>query len=207
MAIVAICGIDGAGKTSTCAALAAAPTLTGARVVAKRDRRDVELLRARFPTAEDHESGLLQGSYAAAIRWAHALDFLRFYEHEVVPVVDEPLVISDRWTVCSIAYADVGTALGPTIGAALAPCRPADLVVYLDITPEQAVHRIAGRGDGQADESLAILRRYHDAYDSWLPRLASTVVRIDVDDRAPAEVAARALEAIGHHMAARCPSP
>jgi dTMP kinase len=199
MAIVAICGIDGSGKTSTCAALAAMPALDGARLVAKRDRRDVALLRALHP-AEDHEAGLLAGSYATAVRWAQALDFLRFYDQEVLPLLDAeprgPLLISDRWTVCSVAYADVGTGLGPRIAAALAPCRPADLVVYLDVPPEVAVRRIAGRGDGQADESLAILQSYHDAYERWLPRLPSEVVRVAGDGRSPPEVAALVLDAV-----------
>jgi dTMP kinase len=195
--VVAVCGIDGAGKTSTCASVGLQSELRGVAVVGKRDRRDVQLLRRLLPVAEIDEMNLLSGPYAEAVRWAHALDFLRFYDHDVLPRNGQAwLVISDRWTVCSIAYADVGTDLGQQIAAALAPCRPADLIVYLDIDPEAAVHRIRQRGDGRPDESLAILRHYREMYERWLPRSGSEVVRIGVGDRSASEVQRLATDAI-----------
>jgi dTMP kinase len=189
MPLVALCGIDGTGKTTTCADLTTHPRLAGAQVVAKRDRRDVQLLRRTFPNAEGCEDALLDGPSATATRWAHALDFLRFYDEAVVPALREAeLVVSDRWTPCSIAYADVGTALGGAIAATLAPCKPADLIIYLDVKPEEAVRRIRERGDTQADESLRILRMYRESYESWLPRMATEVVRVSVDGRTRSDV-------------------
>jgi thymidylate kinase len=195
--VVALCGIDGAGKTSTCLGLGRDAALAGAAIVAKRDRRDAELLGRLFPEAESSPEGLLHGPYAQAVRWAHALDFLRFYEQEVVSRSGRTwLVISDRWTVCSVAYADVGTGLGEQVAAVLAPCRPADLVVHLDVDPHVAVRRIGARGDGKPDEALPILQRYREAYERWLPRLGGEVVRIAVDERSADEVGALVRQAI-----------
>lgn len=197
MPIVALCGIDGAGKSSTCTDLGTNPRLAHASVVAKRDRRDTDVLCRRFPEAEADEDRVRAGPYATAVRWGHALDFLRFYEEVAVPAQrDTGLVISDRWTICSIAYADVGTSLGEAVAGALSPCRPADLLIYLDIQPELAFRRIQERGDAQANEALPLLELYRAMYGRWLPKMASDVVRFVVDDHTRADVSRLVAETI-----------
>lgn len=191
--IAALCGIDGAGKSSVHAALRADPRFATARFVAKRHRDNVELLRYGEPSQWNGEGNLLTGSYAEAVRWAHGFDFLRFYEDEVVAYLGQPLLIlSDRWTLCSAAYAHCGTSAGPDIDALLARCVPADLVIYLDTEPAEAVRRLGARPGGAiADETESILREYHRAYEALLPSLGSAVVRISNHDlRETTELAA-----------------
>lgn len=183
--IAALCGIDGAGKSSVHAALRADPRFAATRFVAKQHRDNVEMLRYGEPD-QWAAARLLAGSFAEAVRWAHGFDFLRFYDDEVVPYLDQPvLLISDRWTLCSAAYAYCGTSAGPDIEALLARCVHADLLIYLDLEPAEAVRRVSARPGGpNADETELILAEYQRAYEALLPSVGSDVIRIRNDDLA-----------------------
>jgi thymidylate kinase len=182
--IVAVCGIDGAGKSSSLTGLRADPRFANAVFVKKRRRDNIDLLRGLEHETWPAESSQLAGPLAEAIRWSHAYDFLRFYENDVAGwLASERLILSDRWTVCSTAFARCGTGLDAEIGALLAPCAAADLLIYLDIEPAEAMRRISARPGGcTADETLTILHEYRRAYEAVLPGAGSPVVRLRNDD-------------------------
>lgn len=203
--IVGLCGIDGAGKSSVHAALRADPRFASARFVAKRHRDNIELLRDLEPDAWADEATQLTGEYAEAIRWGHGYDFLRFYEDEVAPyLTDTPLIVSDRWTVCSSAYARCGTAAGQDIDLLLSACVDADLLIYLEVEPAEAIRRITARPDGcNSDETDLILDEYRRGYETVLATTGSAVVRVRNDDLniTVEEVAGHILRGVPRHTA------
>jgi dTMP kinase len=182
--LVAITGIDGAGKSSLVNALSEADLAPGVTVavVNKRERQCLpRLLRLHGPRSLERDMQYDRG-LATAIRWAHAYDFLSFYENEALPALrSSPLVISDRWTLCSIAYANTGVRLGAQVAEALSCCRTPDLVIHLDIDPAVAYQRLYARGEVGPDEDVGILTAYRDAYDELVADDPS-VVRLKNDD-------------------------
>jgi dTMP kinase len=189
--VVALTGIDGAGKSSVHRALAAETSLGGAAFVAKSDRSNVEAVERRFRAHADRGAANLSGWYAQAIRWAHAFDFLNLYASEVEPALEQDrVVVADRWATCSVAYAATGTTIDADVERVLAGCRAPDLIVHIEVDPEEAYRRIARRGVVKGDEDLAVLRTFAAAYDRVLDRLAGPpVVRVR-NDHLPATVAA-----------------
>lgn len=180
--LIAVGGIDGAGKSSAVAAVvevlgpAVASVATSVKVAAERVRRlsgigSDSVLDVWSPVAD-------------SLKFAHAFDFLEHYERELIPRFRRnQLVLSDRWSYCTVAYGDIGRRLGRQVEAVLQPVRAPDAYIYLEIDPELAHSRILSRGVPKLDESLAILREYSLAYERLLPTLPCRVVRLRNDER------------------------
>jgi thymidylate kinase len=181
--IIALIGIDGSGKSSTLEVLRRDPGLTKVRFVRKEKRHGVDSILRAFGEPEGVQNDYLYGPFAAAIRWALAFDFLRFYEEEVAPLLGTVgCVVSDRWSVCSMAYAAVGPDLDSKIEAALACVPPADLLIYLEVDPREAMRRITASRTPYGDETIELLEAFRDGYEKILRRVSSEVVRIATED-------------------------
>jgi len=163
--VIAVCGIDGSGKTSLVECLRRDDRLTGAAFVKKEQKEDFQRLLRLSPPTEAVPEAYFRGYFAEAARWAHALDFLRFYENVVAPIGKTcPVIVSDRWTFCTITFAEIGTNLALQIEWLLRNVPLPALTVYLDIDPEIALQRLLSRGALAHDEDLELLRAYRDAY-------------------------------------------
>jgi dTMP kinase len=176
--IVAIVGLDGAGKSSVCEHFRRAGIAGGGVVTAKTKRDNVNSVEKliRAPSSGKY----MTGNFARAIRWAHTFDFMRYYVDEVKPQLDEGrTVLSDRWSICSITYGEAGARLGEEI-AALLECVPNPaLTIFLDVDPNQAVQRIAQRGQAHENEDFDVLAACYRAYLNWLERLPGPYMKIE----------------------------
>lgn len=178
--IVAVCGLDGSGKSSLLKLLRDDPRFGRAVFVSKRSKENVNSVVQFCSDTEHPPDDYVRGPFAEAIRWAYAFDFLKFYEEEVLPHLgQEVLIISDRWSACSITYAEAGTGLGDEIYQLLGCVPPPDLTVYLDVSPDEAVRRIVARGGQNEHEHVDILRGCADAYERWWPKLSSPTARVE----------------------------
>lgn len=161
--LVAVCGIDGAGKSSLVARVAAR---LGPPVLAvRKDVRDaVELFqRHARPDPGDPErwSG---GPFAHCVAAASALDFLRHYEKAIAPALAAGrLVLADRYAPCYQAYL---RATGAPLddAAPFAGLPVPDLAVLVDVPVDVAVARHWERGGPSADETPAVLTAVRGAY-------------------------------------------
>jgi len=181
--IVALIGIDGAGKSSVIDRLRTDPRFSTVQFVRKKKRYCVDSIATAFPDAGRDEQDYLHGPFAAAVRWAHAFDFLRFYEEEVRPHIDSAAcIVSDRWSVCSAAFAAEGPQLDSDVEEVLGCVPPADLLIYLEVSPDLAMKRITSTRRPFGDESLCLLEAFRVGYERVLQRAKSIVVRIDTSD-------------------------
>ncbi|MGH8426655.1 MAG: dTMP kinase [Gammaproteobacteria bacterium] len=178
-------GIEGVGKSTQAALLAAWLERQGLEVVQTREPGGAPaaesircLLKDSLPGAITSEAELLLIFAARAI---HAELKLR------------PNLAAGRWVVCdrfvdaSFAYQGAGRGLGDARIAALAewlvPDLKPDLTLVLDLPLKEAAARLHGRGDGERDrferEDTAFFRRVRDCY---LSRAIEEPERVQVVD-------------------------
>ena len=177
--IIAFCGIDGSGKTTIVDRLRRDPRFRAASFVKKEQKEDFERLLRLAPPREPMPTAYFHGMFAQASRWAHALDFLRFYETVVRPLEPvAPLIVSDRWSFCTITFADIGTNLKAEIEFILRSVPGPALTFYLDVDPKVAIERLTRRGPLAHDEHAELLAAYRDAYERYFSTYRRPLVRV-----------------------------
>jgi len=175
VSVVAICGIDGAGKTTLFEGLRGSREFSSLLFRRFSTRNNLALLR----TAQA-ELGI-ESPYAqandAALCWAYCFDFLRYYESDVRPVLlHGSTLVSDRWAQCVVAFCSSEHSLREGVALVLKAIPEPDLVLFLDVEPDEAYKRILSRG--KPEKSLAVLEVYRRGYEEVLGSLGSRVTRI-----------------------------
>jgi thymidylate kinase len=176
--VIAFVGIDGAGKSTVHRILRRRYESDAVKFVAKRNRSCVNsvLISSKQVAMENN---YCDGEFADAIRWAHAFDFLRFFEEEVESCLDTArIIVSDRWTVCSEAYANMVDGRSEQITATLSVVPPADCLVRFIVDPIVSMARIAKEREPEGDETLELLRAYEKGYDAVLASCPRTVINV-----------------------------
>lgn len=188
--LVAIEGIDGAGKSTLARGLAAALQEIGAAVVLTKE-----------PTNGPHGRALRESAVSGRLTPEQELDLFVKDRRDHVDQLLKPalaagqVVILDRYYFSNVAYQGAAGLNAAEILArneAFAP-RP-DLLLVLDLDPATGLARIAARGDkANAFETEENLARCREIF-----RAATGGVRIDATQSAEAVLA----EALQHIVAA-----
>jgi dTMP kinase len=177
--IIAICGIDGSGKSTIIDRLRAEPMLRDACFIKKQDKENINRVIDLNTPIGPMPQAYLKGPLAASIRWAHAFDYLRFYETTVRPLTRRhSILVSDRWSFCPIAFANVGTRLAEDIDFLLRHVGRPDLTIFLDVDAETAFARLQARGPVLDDEHIDLLRAYREAYENYFASYSGPLERI-----------------------------
>lgn len=177
--ILALVGIDGAGKTSAIETLK--DTFGDVVAFVKKEKRsNVDAVLNAFPSEAQNANDYLDGPFAVALRWAHAFDFIRFYEDEVQPLLKtKRVIVSDRWSVCSIAYSAVAPGIDQEIRDVLSCVPPADICIHLRVSPQEGLNRIRRTREPLGDEDLSLLRIFLQGYLETLHLCGSEIVNIE----------------------------
>jgi dTMP kinase len=195
--LIVLTGIDGSGKTTAAKALVSSTLANGNNALLLSNyagRRRMSLLAARLGV---RLPARLADTLETTLRIANALiSHIRARRFR-------GLTVMDRHLHCQLALRGArGLPHGRVLPWLLRKLPAPDLVIYLDIDPQQAHARIVARGTDE--ESLAELTSLRDAYRS-LPGFAGFTV---VDAGAPEdEVVAGLKRAIAAAEAARLSAP
>lgn len=163
--LVALIGLDGAGKTSQVAMLG---KWMASRGVAGFGHASVTLAPVRRAldkiANEDGKHGHLELIGGETMRLISACSQLaRVDAIGKVVATTEGIHILDRYTYCQYALAKAeGVGDIPFLRRLFAGAPQPDLVMFLDVTPEEAFRRINVRGTDS--ESLEFLTAFRDAY-------------------------------------------
>jgi dTMP kinase len=162
-------GIDGSGKSTQLAMLAAELRSRGLDVVTTREPGGTllgEALRAAFLETDGPVAPMAELLAFAADRAQHV-------EHLIKPeVAAGKIVISDRYADATFAYQGAGRGftadqVNSVIALATGGLRP-DLTLFFDITPEEAIRRMISRLDTKRnrmdDETEEFYSRVREAY-------------------------------------------
>jgi dTMP kinase len=190
MTLIAVEGIDGAGKTTLAAGLAAAlPEV----VVLREPGGAVLSERIRALVADP---ALEVDPRAEALLFAAAR--AQLVAERLAPLLDAGrTVVLDRYVDSSLAYQGAGRELGVAEIAALNAFATggltADLTFYLRVPPEVGAGRLAGERDRLERAGADFFARVVQAYDSLAAAATDRYVVLDAT-RAPADVLADALK-------------
>ena len=162
-------GIDGSGKSTQLAMLAAELRGRGHDVVTSREPGGTplgEALRAAFLETTGPVAPMAELLAFAADRAQHV-------EHLIKPeVAVGKIVISDRYADATFAYQGAGRGftedqVNSVIALATGGLKP-DLTLFFDITPEEAIRRMSRRPDAKRnrmdDETSEFYTRVREAY-------------------------------------------
>jgi len=175
--LVVIIGIDGAGKSTQAQLLVDRLTAAGQPTALPRNESVATLMMAVRSIAEkrglDSPYDVLPPEDAqlvtSAIKWHYLLE-------SADDLADEGrFVVMDRYTYCYLAGCVSLDVDGSLLRQLFSVFPRPDLVLYLDIPPAEAQHRITQRGIDE--QELELLVNLHDAY--WSLPEADTFVVID----------------------------
>lgn len=182
--------LDGGGKSTQAKMLVDALNL----------RPGCPALLTREPTTEIHDYDGRPKVYSVADPHAAALLFAadrRLHQCEIEGTLSAGIhVVCDRYQLSLQAYQSASGVDLDWLISLDAGCRVPDLTIYLAITPEEAMERLAGKPGPNHD--LARLSAVHRCYAAALARAADAGHRLALVDArgTPDEVHARILVAV-----------
>ena len=194
-------GLDGAGTTTQARRLAAALRAAGRAVHVTAEPSGGpagQLTRLVLTKRLVGAHGQPGGFDPAALALLFAADRLDHLSVEVLPKLaagDD--VISDRYTLSSLAYQSLTTGDLAWVEALNARARAPDVTLFLRVSPDVALaRRQADNGGGELFEVPAFQREVARAYDRCVERLKERGERvIVVDGERPVEEVTAALQA------------
>lgn len=187
--LIAIVGLDGAGKTSQAARLVDELVADGvvAELLPNQTQAPMKLILeeiAREEGLDDYLELVPPDVMRLASTIVKVLDFAHILGDN--ERARSTVLVADRYAVCQYAAARAqGAGNEELLRKVNARLPPPDLTVFLDVAPETALDRILARG--LDDEDVDFLHRYRKAY-LGLPEAAGFTV-VDGEGR-PDEVAA-----------------
>jgi dTMP kinase len=190
-------GLDGAGTTTQARILGERLAAEGrnVHVTAEPSRGPVGALVRQVLTRRVVGDGG-DGFDPAALALLFAADRLDHHAVEIAPKLAQGIdVISDRYTLSSLAYQGLATGDMAWVEAVNARAPGADLTVFLRARPEVALRRRKEASlDREIFEVSSFQRRVASSYDRAIGQLrAAGQEVVEVDGEAPVEVVARAV--------------
>ena len=169
--LIAVCGVDGSGKSSLVDAMERRGLLPDCAYLRRPKSPDANgPLVGRYARRE-HGDGRdwISGDFAEAMGVALAYDFLEHYHNNVRPLLGRKrFIVCDRFTLCFVAYLNsIGSPF--PIEAAYARTRRPDLTLYVQVPPEVHDERLLGRSGRADDEHPEVSANFHGAYLELLP--------------------------------------
>lgn len=177
--LIGVCGIDGAGKSTLISALREWAPLREASVQKLKPGANYQRLMRDISDPWADPVALFGSHLARSMGWAEVFDFLSYHDRLVRPALQTPgVLLHDRWTPCFAAFCDSVLGLGGMAAPRLRRVTAADLVLYLDVSPEIALDRIRLTRDPNPDEDITVLRAFRAGYEQSLREADYPVVRI-----------------------------
>lgn len=199
--LVALCGVDGVGKTTLLRALEGVLPADRARVVGRGPAPCERLVERRFPRRFGDHRDWIAGDFARAVAVACAFDYVAHHEAAVAPLLAGgggiELVLADRHAACFLAYALCADDPDPVALELLRRVPEPDLILH--VTLPEAVNRARsapGRVERDPFEHPDCQSRLKAAYGRVFASLRAPVVEVANDGPVGRTVEA-ALAAIG----------
>jgi thymidylate kinase len=177
--LVALCGVDGVGKSTIVAALRQRPLFSDAAFLKKEDRRNLDLLKRWYDRDQNDFRDWNRGPFAELAAVGSALEFLHHNETAITPaLLSHRLVVCDRHALC---YAAFLAAVAPEVphAALFRKVRKPDLIIWISVPSGCLSVRLDGRGGAEEDENSILSGILSDQYEKLIDSYSVASVRID----------------------------
>jgi dTMP kinase len=178
-------GLDGAGTTTQARLLGERLRATGRRVHVTAEPSGGPAGALVRQVLTHRVSGGGGGGFdPGALALLFAADRLDHLAAEILPKLEAGVdVVSDRYTLSSLAYQSLTTGDARWVAAVNAKAAPADLVLFLKVRPKVAVgRREAASIDRELYEVAEFQRRVARSYDRAVARLHAAGHRVEILD-------------------------
>jgi len=179
--LIAICGVDGVGKSTLLRSLQAAKLPSNTAFLSKTFKQSVRLVESYYAESGDRSKDYNSGSFAKAIAYASCLDFLWHWENVIKPEYKKrQLVICDRYIPCYTNYlASVGCE--STYKNYVSYLPKADLTILLDVKLSSLSTRYNQRGGPTEDENITLMAALRKSYLSHCTEYSTRVAVLNND--------------------------
>lgn len=164
---VAICGIDGAGK-STLHNMLMNEYSSSFTFSKKNTSINSNLLLKYHEIKKRNDKAWIQGSFAVANAYCCATDFLNYYDSNLAMAShDNKIVISDRYKLCYLAYARaINRNVYMHVQKMLFNIPDPIHTFYIQASLDTIIHRLNERKDKTDSENLVTLSKCKDSYET-----------------------------------------
>ncbi|MET0106414.1 MAG: hypothetical protein ABW072_14920 [Sedimenticola sp.] len=179
--IIAICGVDGVGKTSIVNHMEQQNMIPGARYLRREKYIDGNLnhVKSYCPRLYNDHRDWHSGSYAKAMGIGIALDFVRYYRECLEqPGVDTGIIVLDRYVTCYLAYLRFLGCAGMMEPVFRSMQKP-DMTFYISVDFNVLESRYARRASGDDDEDVELMMALDKEYKKLFAADENPLVNID----------------------------
>jgi thymidylate kinase len=185
---IALCGLDGVGKSSLFEALHRHYRASGVAFIGRGPADAEQLIERSFPRSFTDVRDWQEGEFFDAMSIACAMDYAVYHHAALAPLLDASCVrllgrapraiITDRHALCFIAYAASGEVPQRTALRLLETIPAPDLVVYVEAPPLLIAER---RRDGKVHEfdHPDVQRSLARGYEWALRRYSGKLLRLE----------------------------
>lgn len=198
---IAVCGIDGAGKSTLARMLGYS---IGAPIFRQNVWQRTDDIESNVALSDLSLEYIRHSKVGQDLSLAYLQDFEEYRDSATFRSRPKQF-ISDRWTVCVEAFIRCFTSTLRDSISLSNVWAPIDLILYLDVAPTVAHERISKRGLIHWNERLEFLHAYREAYMTELQSIREPFVIVDANE-SEANVLAKVLDVVARFRVSRTPS-
>lgn len=186
--VLALCGLDGVGKTSIFETLAGRYTSPDVVFIGRGPADAEDLIERSYPRRHHDFRDWIEGPFSTAMAIACAMDYAVYHRATLARLLDGSCarlfgrapraIVTDRHALCFLAYAASGGAPDSTALGILDAVAPPDLVFFIEVSGETIARRRSGERGHEFDD-VRIQQAIHRGYQWALGRHRGEIVRID----------------------------
>lgn len=165
MKSIAICGVDGSGKSTIVNMLEESNILKNVFFFRRTKYEDgnLNLVKKYFPRKYGDSRDWKESAFGKNIGLGILLDFIRCYDENAKAMEDYDYVVFDRFLPCYLAYIDIFEDVTPLKGLLSKFVQP-DLTLYIDAGISNLEKRYLNRQSGDDDEDIELMRMFDESY-------------------------------------------
>jgi thymidylate kinase len=164
--IIAICGVDGVGKSSIVEYMEQNHLIPGACYLHREKYSDgnLEHIKSYFPRRYNNHRDWRSGAYAKAAGTGIALDFVRYYQEQLDKAGgQDSIIVLDRYVACYLAYLKLlgcEDIMKPVFRAMHKPCMTFYISVDFDVLESRYANRASSDDDEDVELMIALDKEY-----------------------------------------------